>query len=76
MPFDKSGKRREATLNENIKVIEAQAREEWERLDWENVYKIIDSIPKRIAAVVKNKGSHKSGKYSSEAVVSILYLIV
>jgi hypothetical protein len=55
MPFDKSGKRREATLNENIKVIEAQAREEWERLDWENVYKIIDSIPKRIAAVVKNK---------------------
>jgi hypothetical protein len=59
MPFDKSRKRREATLNENIKVIEAQAREEWERLEWENVYKIIDSIPKRIAAVVKNKGSHK-----------------
>ncbi|RPB11140.1 hypothetical protein P167DRAFT_536856, partial [Morchella conica CCBAS932] len=28
MPFDKSGKWIEATLNENIKVIEAQAREE------------------------------------------------
>jgi transposase len=34
------------------------AREEWEKLDWKKVYKIIDSMPKRIAAVVKNKGGH------------------
>lgn len=35
-----------------------QAKEEWEGLDWDRSYKFIDCMPRRVAAVLKNKSSH------------------
>lgn len=42
----------------NADELAEQAKEEWEKLDWEKIYKFIDSMPRRVRAVIKNKGSH------------------
>lgn len=43
---------------QNEEELAEQAMEEWEKLDWDRIYAFIDSMPKRVKAVIKNKGSH------------------